>query len=65
MLLPVAGSFFMLWVIGLGTSIWHTGSAVSFLLAMVAGGLSYLLVLLATGQLSLFLDGLGKEKQQN
>ena len=65
MLLPVAGSFFMLWVIGLGTSVWHTGSAVGFLLAMAAGGLSYLLVLLATGQLALFLNGLGKEKQQN
>ena len=61
MLLPVASSFFMLWVIRLCASV----SAVGLLLAMVAGGLSYLLVLFATGQLTLFWDGFGRGEQRN
>ena len=61
MLLPVASSFFMLWVIRLCASV----SAVGLLLAMVAGGLSYLLVLFATGQLTLFWDGFSRGEQRN
>ncbi len=61
MLLPVASSFFMLWVIRLCASV----SAVGLFLAMVAGGVSYLLVLFATGQLTLFWDGFGRGEQRN
>ena len=61
MLLPVVSSFFMLWVIRLCASV----SAVGLLLAMVAGGVSYLLVLFATGQLTLFWDGFSRGEQRN
>lgn len=65
MLLPVAGSVFMLWVIRLGVAVWQNGSAVSLLLAVAAGGISYFLVLLVTGQLTLFWDGVGGKQWRN
>ncbi len=60
MLLPVASSFFMLWVIRLCASV----SAVGLLLAMVAGGVSYLLVLFATGAANSFF-GMASAEENN